>query len=91
MSKMPYVIYLMLMYIHQNAGVHQPNTTDTGLAPKLDKFLASLGLVKSRFEKFEKKDHGYHSSSNARHHKPFTGNCFGCGQPGHSKYRLCVL
>ena len=72
------------------ARVHQTSTMDAGLAAKLDRVLASLGSVQSRLEKLEKKEHGYHSASNVRHPKPFTGNCFGCGQPGHPKFR-CPL
>ena len=72
------------------ARVHQTSTTDAGLAAKLDKVLTSLGSVQSRLEKLEKKEHGYHSASNVRHPKPFTGSCFGCGQPGHPKFR-CPL
>ena len=70
--------------------VHQTSTTNAGPSAKLDKVLASLGSVQSRFEKLERREHGYHSASNDRHPKPFTGNCFGCGQPVHPKFR-CPL
>ena len=88
----------------KTAKVNQATAMDSSMASKVDKVLAGLEKMQNRLDALEKAQKGLTTAQTTaqatatpaaetttqKERKPFQGNCWGCGQSGHPKFR-CPL